>query len=170
MGINSTSNSLRRKIGTKTEFADVSGALTPSALSYNEGDFLVYDTTNHCLKLPTLETDGQYVLGVAPITVVNGKPKPVYTTDVDASVAAPAMEGPEYGDIHAVNLKAGDVAAPGVTLYLDPTTLPIGRNVSVTGTKPVGVYTGTATVTAAAGGTEIEMLVGCAWPTGTIKF
>lgn len=167
MSVVATANSLAREIATKTIYPNAT-PLIPLSLSFNEGDLLCYDSSAHLIKLPTAETDGATFLGVAPITVVNGKPKAAYVTDVDASVGQPAMPGPQYGSVYYVHLKAGDAVVPGSALYIDATGT-VGRNVTSTGTKQIGIYQGPA-LTAPTGGQQVEMLVGARSPNDTLKF
>lgn len=159
-------NSLARKIATKTVMEDASKFVS-SAISFNQGDLLYLDTTNHLIKHLAAETDAVTFVGIAPVTIVSGLYPSIYNTDVDASLKTPALPGPEYGDVHRVNLKAGDAVTPGVALFADPASG--NRNVSITGTKQIGVYQGKA-LTAPAGGVDVEMLVGCRFPNDTLKF
>lgn len=159
-------NSLARKIATKTVVEDASKFVS-SAISFDQGDLLYMDTTNHLIKKLAAETDGATFLGIAPVTIVSGKYPSVYNTAVDASVGTPALPGPEYGDVHKVLIKAGEVLTPGCALYADPATG--SRNVQASGTKQVGVYQGAAQ-TVPTGGATIEMLVGCRFPNDTLKF
>lgn len=159
-------NSLARRIATKTRFVDISNKVTGST-SFNQGDHLIFDDTTNLVRKPTVETEGATYLGIAPVTIVNGKYPPSYVTDVDASVGRPALPGPIYGDVHRVMLKAGDAILPGDRVFLDPASG--SRFVSVTGTKNIGVYQGAA-LTAAAGGTEIEVLIGARFPNDVLEF
>lgn len=159
-------NSLARKIATKTRFVDIKDKLN-STVSFNQGDLLVWDDTNKLVKKAAAETDGEFALGIAPVTIVSGKYPQAYNTDVNASVAQAATPGPEYGDVHRVMLKGGDAVVAGQELFLYPAGG--GRFVQAAGTKSVGIYQGKA-LTAATGGTEIEMLVGARWPNDTLEF
>ena len=166
MASNLPKNTLARRIAPKTLLPDIQNVVD-STLSYGEGDLLVFDTTTHKLKLPSAETDGATFVGVSPIQVQLGKPPKVYVTDVDASAAIPAQMGPEYGNAYRLILKAGDAIVPGASVYLDPASGT--QNVSVTGTKAIGVYYGKA-LTAATGGTVIEVVIGARFPNDTLKF
>jgi hypothetical protein len=157
-------NTIARKIGTKTRFVDISAKID-STVSFNQGDLLVWDNTNKLVVKAAAEADGATFLGIAPVTIVDGNYPPIYNSDVVAGV--PAIPGPEYGDVHRVMLKAGDAVVEGQTLFLDPASG--GRFVQTAGTKAVGIYQGKA-LTAAVGGTEIEMLVGARWPNDTLEF
>lgn len=149
-------NTLARRVATKTIFVDAKPVLD-SSVSFNQGDLLVLDATANLIKKPALETEAATFLGVAVVTIVAGKPAGVYQSDVDASAAIQSVPGPEYGDVHRVILKGGDAIEPGDSVYLDPATG--SRAVSVSGTLPIGIYQGKA-LTAAAAGTEIEVLIG----------
>lgn len=159
-------NTLARRIAPKTIFPDIQKVVNSSS-TWNEGDLLIFNTTTHRIEKPTLETQGSTFVGVSPIQISQGKPPAVYVADVDASAAIPAQMGPEYGNAYRVILKAGDAINPGDSVYLDPTSG--AQNVSVTGTKAIGTYYGAA-LTAATGGTVIEVVIGARFPNDTLKF
>jgi len=159
-------NSLARRVATKAVFPDIK-ALISSAISFNQGDLLWFDNAANLVKKVTAEADGATILGVAPVSIVSGKFPEVYNTDVDASVAITSTPGPEYGDVHFMVLKAGDAIVPGDLVYIDPANL--GRGVSVTGTKAIGVYQGKA-LTAPTGGAEVEIMIGARFPADVLRF
>lgn len=154
MGV--TSNTEIKSVATRSLFPDA-GALINSTISFEQGDFLYLDTTNNLIKKLTVETQSATFLGIAPVTIVLGKYPAAYVTDVDASLKAGAIPGPQYGSTFRCKLKAGDVLAPGKLVYADPATG--GNGVTVTaGTEAVGIYQGRS-VTGAVGGTDIEVLI-----------
>jgi Uncharacterized conserved protein (DUF2190) len=159
-------NTLARRVATKSIYPDAT-ALVSTAISFAQGDLIFFDDTNNLIKKVTAEADGATILGVAPVTIVSGKFPSIYNTAVDASVAIPHVPGPEYGDVHRMVLKAGDAINPGDKVYIDAANL--GRGVTITGTKAIGIYQGKA-LTAATGGTEIEVLIGTRVPDDTLKF
>lgn len=161
-------NTVRRVIATKMIFPDIKGLLASSA-DIDAGDLVVFDDATNRVVKPAAETEAATFLGVMPISIRSGKMVGPYTglTDVDAAVAAGAMLGPQYGDVHACILKSGDTLAPGDRVYLDPTVGP--RVVAAAGTKSVGVYQGNAAVTGD-GTLEIEVLMGSRFPNDTLKF
>lgn len=159
-------NTLARRVAPKAVFVDAKPVLDDS-VSFNQGDLIVFDTTEGIIRKPTLETEGETFLGVAAVTIVDGRPAPAYLSDVDASLSIISVPGPEFGDVHRVMLKAGDAIEPGAAVYLDPASG--SRFVTVTGTKAIGVYQGKA-LTAGAAGTEIEVLIGCRYSEDTLKF
>jgi hypothetical protein len=154
-----------REVGTKTIFPDIKPLLA-STVSFLQGDLLIFDALNHLVAKPTAEADGAYFLGVAPVTVTSGHLADVYVTDVNASVAVTAVPGPEYGSVYKVVLKTGDAITTGAYVYLDPASGT--RNVTVVGTKAIGVYQGPA-LTAVAG-QEIEVLIGARVPGDALHF
>jgi len=161
------SNNKTRKVSTNTVIADVQALLTPST-NYNEGDFIII--SSNVLATPASETDGATLLGVAPTTVVNGKPASAIVTDVDASQGIPATPGPEFGDEFLCTAKSGDAFTPGCAIYLAPgTTSPAGskNGVSVSGTKIIGVYTGPSFT--ATGVEQIVCKIGSRYPGDTLK-
>lgn len=161
-------NTVRRVIATKMIFPDIKGLLASSA-DIDAGDLVVFNDTTNKIEKPAAEADASTFVGVMPISVRSGKMVGPYTglTDVDAAVAAGAMLGPQYGDVHACILKSGDTLAAGDRVYLDPTVGP--RVVAAAGTKSIGVYQGNAAVTGD-GTLEIEVLFGSRFPNDTLKF
>jgi len=159
-------NTTFKKVATNMVISDVKGLLTPS-LSLNEGDFVCLDTTNHVLVAPANETDGATLIGVMSVDIVNGQLRSAISTDVDASAAVPSIPGPTFGDEYLVVLKSGVTVHPGDPLYLDPGTGT--RGVTTSGTKIVGIYTGTKNVVGD-GTIEIPAKIGARAPADTLKF
>jgi acetyl/propionyl-CoA carboxylase alpha subunit len=158
-------NNITRSVSPKTIFADAQAVVT-SAVSFNQGDLLVFDDTNNRLKVPSAEAEALTFVGVAVDTIVSGIIKRPYVTAVDASQAAGALQGPMYGVVVSVQLKSGDAVVPGDLLYLDPASG--AQNVSVTGTKAIGVYQGSALTAGAS--TYVEVLLGSRFPADALKF
>lgn len=88
-----------------------------TAISWNQGDLLYLDTTNHLIKPIAADADTAYFLGVATQTIVSGKEKSPYTTDVDASQAISDVAGPMAGVEITVILNSGDTFHPGDLVY-----------------------------------------------------
>lgn len=113
-------------------------ALISSSVSFNQGDLLGLDTTNHVLKALTSDTDGLTILGIARQTIVSGKLISSYSgTAVDASQAIEDISGPQYGVIANMKLKNGDVFLAGGFVY---GTNVDAQTVSASGTNPVGIF------------------------------
>lgn len=159
-----TSNTVARRVARNTVFADIQ-SLVGASTSFNQGDLLVMDTTLHIVAKPAVQSDGQNFLGIAPVTVVNGKLPSVYTTATDASVGTPALPGPEFGDEVFVFLKSGDSLNPGDVVYLYPAGG--AQYVQSVGNKSIGVYIGPA-ITAGAS-TQIIIKCGARYPGDTLK-
>lgn len=158
-------NKITRSVSPKSIFPSALAVIS-SSVSFNQGDLLVFDDTNNVLKKPAAETEGLTFLGMAQCTIVSGKLAKPYTTDVDASSAITDIPGPVYGVIAKVILKNADVIAPGDLVFLDPANGT--RNVSVTGTKAIGIYVGAAFT--GNGTSEIEVHLGCRHPADQLKF
>lgn len=125
-----------------------------SAISYNQGDLLYLDTTNHLIKPLDSDAHGANVLGVARQTLVNGKPISAFQgTSVDAAQAIVDIAGPQYGVIALLNLKSGDTFNPGAFVYYGTDA----QTVSATGTNPVGIFQDAA-ITASSGSTGKVLL------------
>jgi len=142
-------------------------AVIDSTVSYNQGDLLVFDTTTKVIKVAAAEADGATFLGVATETVVSGKMKKPYSTDVDSSSAISDVAGPAYGVVAELIAKTGIALAPGDSIYLDPATG--AQGVTITGTKVVGIYQG-KTVASTVAGQKILVAVGARFPTDAFKF
>lgn len=150
----------------KSLFPSAKSVVT-SVVSFNQGDLLVFDVTNHRLKLPAAETEGSTFVGMAEVTVVNGKIKSPYVTDVDASQGASDLPGPVYSVVVKVIAKTGDAFNPGDLVYLNPTAG--AQNVSSAGTKAIGNYQGDI-VAAAAAGQEILVKIGARHPGDALQY
>jgi len=159
-------NTLARDVATKAIFIDISKKID-SAISFNQGDCLIYDAATDKVRVATVETEAATFLGIAPVTVVSGNYPQIYNTQVNNSVAVPAIPGPQYGSVYRLILKAGDAITAGDQVFLAPAS--DAQTVSVTGTKAIGIYQGQA-LTAPAGGTVIEVLVGARYSNDTLKF
>ena len=151
-------NTITRAVAPKSAFESAKNVIS-SAVSFNQGDLLVLDTTTHLLKVAALEADGANFQGVAVVTVVSGKIASPYNTDVVASQSVQDVAGPVVGVVVKAILKTGEALNSGGLVYLDPATGT--RGVAASGTKPVGVYQG-AVISSAAAGQEIEIYIGSA--------
>lgn len=142
---------------------------TSSVVTYNQGDFLIFDAVNSLVRAPTAEAECSTFLGVASLDVISGVPRSPYQglTDVDAAQAIPSMLGPVYGNSFQGVVKTGVNLTPGIALYADIATA--GNGVSPSGTKQVGIYQGPSVTTSAAG-LVVEVLVGARWPNDSLKF
>lgn len=144
----------------RTLFMSALPVLT-TAVSFNQGDLLAYDTVNHRLKAAATG-DGANILGVAPVTIVNGlAPSPYQGTAVDASQGISDIAGPQYGVVASFTLDTGSTLQPGAPVYLSVNGPQYVSTVQGGGTdKYVGLYVGPA-VTSSAAGTKGDVLVGC---------
>ena len=144
--LNNTVHSLR-----KTTLFPAISHLLDNTITFDQGDLL--KLSGGLIQRMTAETDGNLFVGIAAQTIVLGKAKSPYTSDVDAAIAPTEMEGPHYGVTAKLALKAGDTFAPGDEVYWQG-----DREVAVAGTKSIGIYVG-ASITAVAGD-EGEVLIG----------
>lgn len=145
-------NNIVRGSNAKSVFASAKAVLT-SAVSFNQGDMIALDTTNHRLKAVTATTDAANFLGIAPLTVVSGIVKSPYTTAVDASMAIESMSGPLYSVDASLILKTGDAFNPGDLVYISAVD---AQTVTVTAPASpndlaIGVFADAAVSSAAAG-------------------
>jgi len=158
-------NRIVRSVAEKTIFPSAKNVVN-SALSYDQGDLLIFDDTNNLLKKPAAEADGATFVGIALQTLVSGKLARPYSTDVDASGAASDIPGPSYGVVAKLVLKTGDALNPGDLVYLNPAAGTY--HVQAAGTKAIGIYDGPV-IASAAEGQEIEVLLGCRHPGDTLR-
>lgn len=159
-------NNIVKSVARKSIFDDARNVIG-SSLTFNQGDLLVMDTTTHLLRAPTLETEGSIFVGVAAVSIVNGKLPSPYNTDVVASQSIQDIPGPVYGVICKLQLKTGDSLNPGDAVYLDPATGTQG--ITASGTKQIGVFQGPA-IAAAAAGSLVEVLLGARFGGDVLKF
>ena len=146
-------NRIVQSVSPKSIFPEVS-PLVDATVSYNQGDLLFLDGS--LIAPVTGDADGEFILGIAPQTVVLGKPKSAYSgTSVDAAQAVEALAGPVYGVVAKMKLKVGDSFTPGCGIFCSSVD---AQTVSATGTNLIGVYQGPA-ITAVAG-SEGPVLLG----------
>lgn len=161
-------NTIIRSVSPGSVFPSARKVIS-SAVSYNQGDLLVFDATNKLIKVPTAETEGNTFLGVATETIVSGKLQSPYTTAVDASQAISDVPGPEYGVVAQCTLKGGDSLTAGQLVYLRPEEGT--RCIQSTGTKAIGVYQGAAvTGGPSTSPTNVEIYIGHRYPGDTLSF
>lgn len=150
-------NTIVRSVNPKSLFESAQSVID-STISFAQGDLLYLDTTNHLLKVMTLETQSANFQGVARVTIVNGKIASPYNTDVNASIAISDIPGPQTGVVAKCVLKTGDSLNPGQQVGSYPTAGTRGVSSTIT-TNAIGVYQGPAIASAAAG-TEVEIYMG----------
>lgn len=159
-------NKVLREVAPNAIFEDAS-AVIDSTLTCNQGDLLVFDVGTSLIKKPTLESEAATFLGASRMKLVAGQPQSPYQgTAVDASQAAPALPGPQYGIEAQCVAKTGDAFLPGTPVYLDPATAANG--VSSAGTKIIGIYTG-ANIASASAGQLISVRLGSRYPADVLK-
>lgn len=158
-------NRIVRTVAEKSIFESAK-AVVSAAVSFDQGDLLVFDDTANLLKKPAAEAEGATFVGIARCTIASGKLASPYTTDVDGSQAITEIPGPAYGVIAKLVLKTGDALNPGDQVFLDPAAGT--HHVQAAGTKAIGIYAGPA-IGAAVAGQEIEVLLGARHPGDTLR-
>lgn len=159
-------NNIVRTVNLGSIFEDAT-QLIDSTVSFNQGDLLYLDTSGHLIKpIGAVAANSQTFLGVAIVTVVSGKIKSPYTTDVDASLGKSAVPGPSYGVVANLTLKTGDSINPGDLVYPSFTDDQTVTSSSVSGVS-IGVYQGKA-LSSVASGTTIDVLLGHRYPGNTL--
>jgi len=154
-------NTIVRSLAARSVFPDAKPVIS-AAVSFNQGDLLMFNTSTNLLALPAAEADGVTFVGVAACDVVDGKMRSPYQgTAVDAAQAASAIPGPLHSVVAKCVLKTGESLNPGAYVYLDPATGT--RGVQSAGTQAIGTYQGPA-IAGSAAGLEIEVLIGARYP------
>ena len=160
-------NNIVRSVSPKSIFESALNVIDATS-TWEQGDILVFDDTANLIKKPAAEADCSTMLGIARVSITNGKlVSPYQGTAVDAAQAIQDIPGPVYGVIASLIIKTGDSINPGDLVYADPATS--SRGVTVSGTKAIGIYQGKAIATAAAG-TLVEILIGARHPADALKF
>lgn len=149
-------NRITRQVNKDSVFESAQNLLTTQ--SFDQGDLMYYDAGGGTpyIRKQTAGDTGASFLGIAEDTVVSGKLKYPYSTDVDASQASSDVHGPAFGVIAKLVSKTSDAWVCGSKVYPYPT----GGTYHVTsasgGLVVIGVYQG-PTIASAAAGQEIEV-------------
>lgn len=140
-----------------------------SSSTWNQGDFIMFNTSAKALRRVSATGDGATFVGVADNVVTSGKLAGPYDglTAVDAAQVSPDFVGPKYGCIASPVLKTSDAFAVGDKVYL----VNSGNSQTVSVTDPgdgnyIGIYVGTAVASATAGQTG-PILIGSRYPSAT---
>lgn len=149
-------NRITRSPQPQVVFPDMINGVS-SSTDILQGDLCVL-ASNLVRKVTTGDL-GTSFLGIAQVTIEDGKiPAPV-TTDVAASQAIVSIPGPVAGVVAKLVLKTGDAIAFGAPVYLDGAS----GAYHVTATQPmsgvaIGYYQG-GTIASATAGQQIEVLL-----------
>jgi len=122
MAISASSGSVNRiliSVGPKSVFENALAVLSTS-VTFNQGDLICLDETNHVLKAVAATGDAATILGIADVAVSSGKAVGPYDglTAVNAAQALAPVKGPVYGVVATMKLKSGDAFVPGGKCYL----------------------------------------------------
>lgn len=161
------SNTITRSVSPNQVFPDIRPLISATA-TWNQGDLLCYDPVNYVITRLPSEASAATFLGVATETMSNGNVVSPYSTDNNAAIAVPALNGPLFGVVALCICETGTTLSPGVPIYANPVT-DAGQGVSASGTKIIGVYQGASVATTTAG-QQIEVLLGARYPGDTLKF
>lgn len=160
-------NNIVRQVGLKSMFESAKPVLS-TAVTFNQGDLIAFDTTNKVLKAFAASGDGANILGVARNTIVSGvMPSPIQGTAVDASQAIEDLAGPGYGVVAFFKATAGDTWNPGDAVYGSLTDAQTVQKTALG--SSIGIYQGSAIASAVAG-QSILVLVGARYGTTDIHF
>lgn len=159
-------NTIVRSIAPKSVFEDAIN-VTSTTADFDQGDIMIFDDTNNVIRKPASEAECATMLGIARVSVIDGRMIGPYQGLTNAVPAISSLPGPVAGVIARLVSKTGDAWAPGDLVYADPATG--SRGATVSGTKAIGVYQGAA-ISSAAAGQEIEVLIGHRFPADSLKF
>lgn len=164
--VTTAQNNIVRKVNEKSLFESALPVLSTSS-TFNQGDLIAFDATNNIINAVTGSGSGANILGVARTTVVNGiMPSPIQGTAVDASQAIEDMAGPAYGVVAYFSATVGDNWTPGQKAYIGANAQTVTS--AVTGSS-IGIYQGKS-ITSAASGTTVNILVGARFNLQDIQF
>ena len=149
-------NRILKSVAQKSLYEDAT-PLTDATISYNQGDLAVLDSGK--IRAIKVGDDGSNFLGITRESIVNGKLKSPYVTDVDNSQAISSIPGPVYGVTAKLVLKTGDALNPGYPVYPDPASGTYHVTSTAGALKAIGLYQGPAIASALAG-QGIEVLLG----------
>ena len=137
MSTTAVNNIVRGGAQAKSRFPSALNLIS-SAISYNQGDLMYLDQTNHLIKALDSDAHGATFIGVAIQTVINGKLTSAYQgTSVDAAQAIEDVSGPVFDVVVNLKLKSGDAFTAGCAVY---GTAVDAQTVSSTGTNLIGYF------------------------------
>lgn len=159
-------NTIVREVGRKSLFESAINIIS-AAVSFDQGDLLIL--SGGLIAAAPTEADGDKFLGVATVSILDGKLVGPYAGIPDAVTTAGINDipGPAYGVIAKCIAKTGITLVAGDSIYLDPATGT--RGVTNVGTVKIGLYQGAAIASTTAG-QEIEVLIGSCYALGTVQF
>jgi hypothetical protein len=129
-------NRITRSVAPKSLFESAL-SMIDSSVSFNQGDLLYLDTTNHLMKPIASDTNGLTCLGIARQTIVNGKLLSPYSgVATDAAQAIEDISGAQFGVIASMKLKSGDIFLAGQQVYACSVD---AQTVSASGSNPIGI-------------------------------
>lgn len=155
----------------KSLFEDGKSAVG-STSTWNQGDFICFDTSLGYLRAVTATGDAATIVGVADNQIASGVLNSPYAglTAVNAAQVTPGFVGPKYGVTVRATLKTGDAFAVGGKVFLanGQTTQTIS-SVDPGDANYIGIFVGPAVSSAAAGQTG-DFLIGYRYPTGSTGY
>lgn len=146
-------NRIVKTIAQNSLFDDASNVID-ATVTFDQGDLLCLDTG--LLRKVGAADDGTKFAGISRQSIVLGKLKSPYTTDVDASVAATHIAGPVFNVNVKLVAKTGDAFATGCKVYLDGASGAYHITSTAGANTAIGIYQG-ATIAAASAGQEVEV-------------
>lgn len=149
----------------KSSMFDAAKPYISSAISWNQGDLIYFDTADQLLKPLTVEANATGAVGIADFAIISGRAvSPIQGTAVDAAQAIAEVPGPLFNVVARMKLTTGDTFTAGCLVYAAGTD---PQMISSSGTKAIGIFNGPA-VTSVPSGTEGEALLGHRYPADTL--
>lgn len=152
----------------KSLFDDGKSA-TGTGSTWNQGDFICYDSTLTYLRAVTATGDAVKIVGVADNAITSGQLNSPYgsLTPVNAAQVTPGFAGPKYGVTVRATLKTSDAFVLGGKVYLANG----GDTQTISSSDPgdgnyIGIFVGPGVASAAAGQTG-DFLIGARYPSAT---
>ncbi len=139
-----------------------------AACTWNQGDLICLDTTNHYLRPVASTADAASVVGLSDNQVVSGQLASPYQglTAVNAAQSGPGFVGPKYGVVASMKLKTGDAFVIGGLVYVADTfdCQTVSSVDSLGSGYAVGVFQGPSAVASAAPGQRAQILIMARFP------
>lgn len=159
-------NNIKKEIARNSVFGNIGGSRVTSTTNWDCGDILVFDTTTKKVRALAAEADAASLLGVSIQGIRNGLAVGPYTglTDNAGSTQPGSLAGALYGVEAEFLVKAGDTLVFGDAVFAFD-----AKTISSAGTKQIGIYVGSATITSAVAGQLATIRMGSRYPADTLK-
>lgn len=143
--------------------------LLSTAVSYNQGDLLCYDSSNKVL-IPAATANYANFLGVAVNTIVSGLPASPYP-GVPVNEAASDLAGPLFGVVASLTLDTSSNLVIGGLVYLSSVGAQNVASADPGSSDHIGIYTGSqGAITSSVAGQKVDVLIGARYGMSGLVF